>query len=126
MWHEGNLKSGLQEDFCSKECTSLSKGPQNRQANHRVSGENGAQLLSWLKEVLFNSDIDTDKVKAHSYRSAAVSAAFSIGCSLDLILKTADWSSENWSSENFICERLSLKIWQLYHNLLADKPMLAN
>ena len=43
--------------------------------------------------MLFNSGIDIDKFKAHSYRSAAVSAAFSRGCSLDLILKTADWSS---------------------------------
>lgn len=50
-------------------------------------------IARWLKEVLFNSGIDIDKFKAHSYRSAAVSAAFSKGCSLDLILKTADWSS---------------------------------
>ena len=50
-------------------------------------------VARWLKEKLFNSGIDIDKFKAHSYRSAAVSAAFSRGCSLDLILKTADWSS---------------------------------
>ena len=50
-------------------------------------------VARWLKEVLLNSGIDIDKSKAHSYCSAAVSAAFSRGCSLDLILKTADWSS---------------------------------
>lgn len=50
-------------------------------------------VARWLKEVLLNSGIDIEKFKAHSYRSAAVSAAFSRGCSLELILKTADWSS---------------------------------
>lgn len=50
-------------------------------------------IARWLKTVLFNAGIDINQFKAHSYRSAAVSAAFSRGCSLELILKTADWSS---------------------------------
>lgn len=50
-------------------------------------------VARWLKEVLKNSGIDVDQFKAHSYRSAAVSAAFAKGCSLAMILKTADWSS---------------------------------
>ena len=50
-------------------------------------------VARWLKEVLFLSGINTDTFKAHSYRSAATSAALSKGCSLNDILKTADWSS---------------------------------
>ena len=76
----------------------------NRTKEHRKSQQllmsycsfkpvTSSTVARWLKEVLFNSGIDIDKFKAHSYRSAAVSAAFSRGCSLDLILKTADWSS---------------------------------
>lgn len=51
-------------------------------------------VARWLKCVLKLSGIDTDKFKAHSYRAASVSAAFSKGCSLKRILDTADWSSE--------------------------------
>ena len=50
-------------------------------------------VARWLKEVLSLSGIDVDMFKAHSYRSAAVSAALLQGCSLKDILKTADWSS---------------------------------
>lgn len=50
-------------------------------------------VARWLKEVLFLSGIDTSVFKAHSYRGAAASAAFLSGCSLNDILKTADWSS---------------------------------
>ena len=51
-------------------------------------------IARWLKCVLSASGIDTDKFKAHSFRGAATSAAFDKGCSLDTILKTADWSSD--------------------------------
>ena len=54
-------------------------------------------IARWLKEILNLSGINTQTFKAHSYRSAATSAAFSKGCSLKDILKTADWSS----SKNF-------------------------
>lgn len=50
-------------------------------------------VARWLKEVLMNSGIDVGQFKAHSFRSAAVSAAFAKGCSLQTILKTADWTS---------------------------------
>ena len=50
-------------------------------------------VVRWLKEVLENSGIDTSVFKAHSFRGAAASAAFSRGCSLNEILKTGDWSS---------------------------------
>ena len=54
-------------------------------------------IARWLKEILNLSGINTQTFKAHSYRSAATSAAFSKGCSLKDILKMADWSS----SKNF-------------------------
>ena len=50
-------------------------------------------VARWLKEVLKHSGIDVSQFKAHSFRSAAVSAAFAKGCSLQTILKTADWTS---------------------------------
>lgn len=51
-------------------------------------------IARWLKTVLKLSGIDISKFKAHSFRSASVSAAFDRGCSLQTILKTADWSSD--------------------------------
>ena len=50
-------------------------------------------IARWLKEILNLSGINTQTFKAHSYRPAATSAAFSKGCSLKNNLKTADWSS---------------------------------
>ena len=49
----------------------------------------------WLKMVLAASGIDTDTSTAHSYRGATTSKAFAHGVSLDVILKTANWSSES-------------------------------
>ena len=39
------------------------------------------------------SGIDISVFKAHSFRGAAASAAFNKGCSIQMILKTGDWSS---------------------------------
>lgn len=50
-------------------------------------------MARWLKEVLQLSGIDVSVFKAHSYRGAAASAAFSRGCSVKEILKTGDWTS---------------------------------
>lgn len=41
-------------------------------------------IARWLKEVLHLAGIDTSIFKAHSYRSASTSAAFSCGISLGL------------------------------------------
>ena len=49
----------------------------------------------WLKTVLLNSGVHVSIFKEHSYRGAATSKAVSQGVSVDLILKTADWSTEN-------------------------------
>lgn len=51
-------------------------------------------VARWLKFVLNSSGINTDIFKAHSFRGASTSAALNKGCSLNLILKTADWKSD--------------------------------
>ncbi|XP_055958535.1 uncharacterized protein LOC130013670 [Patella vulgata] len=71
--------------------------------NNRLSGQllishctykavTTSTVARWLKDVLAASGIN-DKFKAHSFRSASVSAAFMHGCTLQEILRTADWSS---------------------------------
>ena len=50
-------------------------------------------VARWLKNVLSMSGIDISVFKAHSFRGAAASAAFNKGCSVQMILKTGDWSS---------------------------------
>lgn len=51
-------------------------------------------IARWLKTVLELSGVDTSVFKPHSYRSASTSAAYDAGCSLDKVLKTADWKSD--------------------------------
>jgi hypothetical protein len=51
-------------------------------------------VARWLKSVLDLAGIDTGIFKAHSFRSASVSAAFR-KCSLKSILDTADWKSDS-------------------------------
>lgn len=51
-------------------------------------------IARWLRVVLELSGIDVSTFKAHSYRAASVSAAFSNGCTLKSILDTADWRSD--------------------------------
>ena len=50
-------------------------------------------VARWLKTVLNLAGIDTNVFKAHSYRGASVSMAVRRGCSLQQVLKTADWKS---------------------------------
>ncbi|EFA12667.2 hypothetical protein TcasGA2_TC010690 [Tribolium castaneum] len=62
-------------------------------------GPNGAastQTLSrWIKQVLKESGIDTTMFSAHSTRHASTSKADHTGISLDVIRKTAGWSSNS-------------------------------
>ena len=46
-----------------------------------------------MKAVLCAAGIDPSVYTAHSFRSAATSAAFAHGVKLQEILKTADWSN---------------------------------
>ena len=50
-------------------------------------------VARWLKTVLQLAGIDTSVFKAHSFRGASVSSAIRQGCSLQQVLKTADWTS---------------------------------
>lgn len=53
-----------------------------------------AQTISkWIKGVLSDSGVDTSRFRAHSTRHASTSAASAAGVSLDIIRKTAGWSS---------------------------------
>ena len=72
---------------------SLRKSQQLLVSYSTLNTVTSSTIERWLKTILSDAGIDTNLFKAHSYRSAASSAAFSRGCSLDLILKTADWSS---------------------------------
>ena len=65
-------------------------------------------IARWLKYVLSASGIDISVFQAHSFRSASTSAALSKGCSLKMILDTADWSSETKTLESFITGILCL------------------
>lgn len=52
-------------------------------------------LARWLKCVLDIAGIDTNVFKAHSFRSASVSAASKGCCSIKNILDTAGWNSDH-------------------------------
>lgn len=59
-------------------------------------------LARWLKTVLELSGIDTSVYKAHSYRGASTSAAYSRGCSMNTIISQADWKSDK-NFKKFYC-----------------------
>ena len=67
-------------------------------------------VARWLKEVLRLSGIDCSLFKAHSYRGAASSAAFLGGCSLNEILKVADWSSVKNFKKYYLRESVNPKL----------------
>lgn len=56
-------------------------------------GKVTSQTLSrWIKDMLFESGIDTSVFSAHSTRHASTSHASRVGVSIDLIKNTAGWS----------------------------------
>lgn len=77
-------------------------------------------VARWLKSVLELSGINTDTFKAHSYRAASVSAAYSKGCSLKTILDTADWSSDK-NFRKFYCRQSLRKDHLSYVNAVFQK-----
>ena len=50
-------------------------------------------ITRWLKTMLSKAGINTDTFKAHSVRSASVTAAANAGITTNDILKAADWST---------------------------------
>ena len=64
-------------------------------SHSKPHNEVSSQTISrWIKEALSAAGIDTAKYKAHSTRSAAVSAASRANVPVTCILKQAGWSSE--------------------------------
>lgn len=55
----------------------------------------------WVKQVLAESGVDVATFSAHSTRHAATSAAKSAGVSLDVIRKTAGWTSTSGTFAKF-------------------------
>ena len=49
-------------------------------------------IFRWLKLALKNAGINTTLFTGHSYRAASISKANNLGVSLDVILRTADWT----------------------------------
>jgi site-specific recombinase XerD len=61
-----------------------------------------AQSISrWIKQVLAESGVDVATFSAHSTRHAATSTAASAGVNVDLIRKTAGWSSTSQTFARF-------------------------
>ena len=54
-----------------------------------------SSIARWILAMLSLAGIDTSNFKAHSVRSASVSAAASAGVSTNQIMEAADWSSES-------------------------------
>lgn len=50
-------------------------------------------ISRWIKKVMYEAGIEIDIFKAHSTRSASVSAAFQLNTNIEEILKTAGWSN---------------------------------
>lgn len=63
------------------------KAPYNRASTQTIS--------NWLKEVLTESGVDTQKFSAHSYRHASTSKAKTLGVSIDTIFRAAGWSKSS-------------------------------
>lgn len=67
-----------------------------------------SQTISrWLKEVLQASGINIELFKGHSTRSAATSKANNLGVSIDLIRKTAGWTSGSLTFAKFYNKPIS-------------------
>lgn len=49
-------------------------------------------ISRWIKDVLRDSGVDTDKFKSHSTRHASTSAAYRLGASIDQIRNTVGWT----------------------------------
>lgn len=56
-------------------------------------------LSRWLKTVLSLAGINTTIFQGHSFRSASTSKAESMGVSIEMILKTANWASSGTFSK---------------------------
>lgn len=70
-------------------------------------GKVSSQSLSrWIKNVLYNSGVDTKIFKGHSTRHASTSAAKQAGVCLDEIKRTACWTVNSSVFQNFTIAKL--------------------
>lgn len=58
-------------------------------------------ISRWIKQTLAESGVDVSVFSAHSTRHASTSAAASAGVSIDMIRKTAGWSSSSQTFARF-------------------------
>lgn len=58
-------------------------------------------ISRWIKQVLSESGVDISTFSAHSTRHASTSAARAAGCSIDVIRKTAGWTSSSSAFARF-------------------------
>lgn len=69
-----------------------------RSPYHGITSQTVAR---WIKQTLLASGIDTNIFSAHSTRHSSTSAAERAGVSVDIIRKTAGWSSQSLVFANF-------------------------
>ena len=72
----------------------------------------------WLRTVLSLSGVDVSIIKAHSFRSPSSSKAVSMGISIDLVLKSADWSNANTFTQFY--RRDVLPIQRSFSDILQE------
>ena len=70
-----------------------------------------ASIGRWIKNVMSDANIDIDKFKAHSVRSASTNAAISMNVPIDTVMKTAGWSRESTFSKYYKKPLLNDKIF---------------
>lgn len=77
-------------------------------------------LSRWVKEVLFESGVDTDVFTAHSIRHASTSAAKRKGVNIDLIRKAAGWTKKSATFTKFYDRPISQN-WKAFGQAILDK-----
>lgn len=58
-------------------------------------------ISRWIKQLLAESGVDVEKFSAHSTRHASTSTALAAGLSVDVIRKTAGWTSTSTAFARF-------------------------
>lgn len=76
------------------ECTKDVRKTSSLLISYATFGKVSTSILArWLRTVLELADINTSVFKAHSYRGSSTTAAYNAGCSMKVILDTANWSN---------------------------------
>lgn len=78
-----------------------------------------ASIARWIKELLADAGVDTDKFLAHSTRAAASSSARAAGLSTADIMKMAGWSQQSTFEKFQLC-RLTMWLCRLQFNGMSS------